>query len=54
MKLESSLFLVKVEKVDRGMNGVPQNVTIHSLVREMLTEILVAAVFGMTKTLKIE
>lgn len=58
MKLESSLFLVEVLKMDRGMNGVPQNVTILSLVmemvREMLTDILVAAVFGMTKTLKIE
>lgn len=55
MKLESSLFLVKV---DRVRYGTPQNVTILSLVmemvREMMTDILVAAVFGMTKTLKIE
>ena len=37
---------------------MPQNVTILSLmmemVMEMVTDILVAAVFGMTKTLKIE
>ena len=56
MKLESSLLFVKV--VDRVRYGTPQNVTILSLVmemvREMLTDILVAAVFGMTKTLKIE
>lgn len=54
MKLESSLFLVEVEKVDRYQKGVPQNVTIFSLMREMVTDKLVAAVFGMTKTLKIE
>lgn len=37
---------------------MPQNVTFLSLmmemVMEMMTDILVAAVFGMTKTLKIE
>lgn len=59
MKLESSLFLVEaVLKVDRYQVGLPQNVTILSLmmemVMEMMTDILVAAVFGMTKTLKIE
>ena len=59
MKLESSLFLVEaVLKVDRYQMGLPQNVTILSLmmemVMEMMTDILVAAVFGMTKTLKIE
>ena len=52
MKLESSLLFVKV--VDRVRYGTPQNVTIFSLMRKMMTEILVAAVFGMTKTLKIE
>ena len=51
MKLESSLFLVKV---DRVRYGTPQNVTIFSLMRKMITDKLVAAVFGMTKTLKIE
>ena len=55
MKLESSLFLVEaVLKVDRYQVGLPQNVTILSLMMEMVTDILVAAVFGMTKTLKIE
>ncbi len=59
MKLESSLFLVEaVLKVDRYQVGLPKNVTILSLmmemVMEMMTDILVAAVFGMTKTLKIE
>ena len=59
MKLESSLFLVEaVLKVDRYQVGLPQNVTILSLmmemVMEMMTDIQVAAVFGMTKTLKIE
>ena len=59
MKLESSLFLVEaVLKVDRYQVGLPQNVTFHSLMRkmvmEMVTDILVAAVFGMTKTLKIK
>lgn len=47
-----------VLKVDRYQVGLPQNVTFHSLMRkmvmEMVTDILVAAVFGMTKTLKIE
>ena len=47
-----------VLKVDRYQVGLPQNVTILSLmmemVMEMMTDILVAAVFGMTKTLKIE
>ena len=33
---------------------LPQNVTFLSLMMEMVTDILVAAVFGMTKTLKIE
>lgn len=59
MKFESSLFLVEaVLKVDRYQVGLPQNVTILSLmmemVMEMMTDKLVAAVFGMTKTLKIE
>ena len=53
MKLESSPFLLEA-KMDRGRNGLPQNVTILSLMRKMMTDKLVAAVFGMTKTLKIE
>ena len=41
-------------KVDRLVKVMQRFMTIFSLMREMVTDILVAAVFGMTMTLKIE
>lgn len=61
IKPEVTVYEVRIESLLSGSGeggqipeGVPQNVTIFSLMRKMMTEILVAAVFGMTKTLKIE
>lgn len=67
IKPEVKVYKVRIESLLSGSGskaggqidcGWPQNVTIHSLMRkmvmEMVTDILVAAVFGMTKTLKIE
>ncbi|WP_444297135.1 hypothetical protein [Leyella stercorea] len=63
IKPEVKVYKVRIESLLSGSGskaggqidcGWPQNVTIHSLMRKMMTDILVAAVFGMTKTLKIE
>lgn len=67
IKPEVKVYKVRIESLLSGSGskaggqidcGWAQNVTIHSLMRkmvmEMVTDILVAAVFGMTKTLKIE
>lgn len=63
IKPEVKVYKVRIESLLSGSGskaggqidcGWPQNVTIHSLMRKMMTDKLVAAVFGMTKTLKIE
>ena len=62
IKPEVKVYKVRIESLLSGsgskaggqIDGGPQNVTIHSLMRKMMTDKLVAAVFGMTKTLKIE
>ena len=48
----SLCLLLKAE--DKRQKGLPNNMTIFSLMRKMVTDILVAAVFGTTKTLKTE
>ena len=50
-KLESCLRFVKV---DRFLKVMQRFMTIFSLMRKMVTDILVASIFGMTKTLKME
>lgn len=62
IKPEVKVYKVRIEpllsgSVEGGQIESPfvKNMTILSLMRKMMTEILVAsAVFGMTKTLKIE
>lgn len=63
IKPEVKVYKVRIESLLSGSGskaggqidcGGAQNVTIHSLMRKMMTDKLVAAVFGMTKTLKIE
>ena len=48
IKPEVKVYEVRIESLLTG------NVTILSLMRKMMTDILVAAIFGTTKTLKIE
>lgn len=62
IKPEVKVYKVRIEPLLSGSGpedgqigmGLVKNMTHLSLMRKMMTEILVAAVFGMTKTLKIE